>query len=91
MITFLSSLTSSQKGFLLDIPKSKNLTLYSTRREGNSAALINMLFETTRKEADADTDASESFILVTSMVLVVIGTSCISLKRRRKDKRKISI
>ena len=44
--------------------------MYSTRREGSRAALIRILLDTTRNEADDEIEASESFILVTSMVFV---------------------
>lgn len=42
------------------------VTLYSTLREGNNAALITMLFDVILNEAVLEMEASESFILAMS-------------------------
>ena len=60
------------------------LTLYSTRREGSSAALIRILLDTTRNEAEDEMEARESFMLVTSIVLVGSVVELSSLWRKMR-------
>lgn len=65
--------------------KLRKFTLYSTLNEGSNAALIKILFDVTRNEADDEIEARESFMLVTSM-LVVKGTGT-SLKNKATNFR----
>lgn len=63
-------------------------TLYSTRSEGRRAALIKILFDTTRNEAEDEMEASESFILVTSRPFDVGSVVTSSLKESWKIRDK---